>query len=138
MGFVENEERWLAMPLGEVLQWLREQTEDKWDASMDAEGEAKGKAAAEYERVESLQGSLARVVAWLACMQPPQVSCELPGGAYEVGEAARRARGRVCVKCRRQIRQTSELMTICPVQMPGLPIHVSCFKEMEEEFGGRM
>ena len=136
--FEGQEERWLALPLGEVLSWLEEKTEESWNKSIKPKGQGGEGAEAESRKLESLRGSLGRVLAWLATQQPPPDSGGILQGAADgmVGKATR-ARGRVCVKCRRQIRKTSELVTLCPVQLPGLPVHEECFRDLESEFGGK-
>lgn len=138
MDFDEQEKLWLAMPLGEVLTWLEEKKEELWGEAVGSDLAGKPESYQGYERVESLHTSLARVLAWLATMRPPQHVCD----AYEASKEAfvgkrLRARGRVCFACRKQIRKTQELMIIAPIQMPGLPVHEECFREIESEFGGR-
>ncbi len=134
----DREKQWLALPVGEVLAWLENKAETLWDESVNAPLQGKEKAAAEWERVASLHNRLARVVAWLAGMQPPQAVCE-PSQSPEEGFVGKRqrARGRVCFVCRRQIRRTADLMVVSPVRIPGLPVHEKCFGKIEEEFGGK-
>lgn len=137
-NFEEQEKQWLALPLGEVLAWLDDRTEKLWNKSVKTGGRERVQAAADYEKVESLHNSLARVVAWLASMQPPKATGGSPGvvGGVFLGKP-QRARGRVCFSCGKQIRKTADLMIISPVVVPGLPVHEKCFMEIESEFGGK-
>lgn len=124
-------EVWLSMPLGVVLEYLSDRSEDLWVESKNA-----GKPSLEYERLESVRGSLERVVAALATTRPPQ-GRHGASQALPTMDGKQRARGRRCFKCRMQIRSTSEMVTICPVWMPGLPMHDSCFRDLDREFGGK-
>lgn len=121
---------WMNVPLGVLLDHLNDVADRLWEESRREVNRP------EYELVGSLLKSLERVVGYLGTTKPPQLaprrSQELP-----VLGGKQRARGRVCFKCRGQIRSTQEMVTICPVWVPGLPVHKSCFESLDEEFGGR-
>lgn len=118
---------WMNVPLGVVRDFLADVTEEAWNT---------GNSIEEYDRLESVRASLERVVGYLATQRPAQLA---PRGSQElpVLGGKQRARGRVCFKCRGQIRSTQEMVTICPVWVPGLPVHKSCFESLDQEFGGR-
>ena len=122
---------WAGASLAAVEEFLAEKANELWAGS-----KVSDLIRNEYERVESIRASLERVLAWLATVPPPLAVVNASERLPLVG-VKQRARGRICFKCRTQIRSTRDLLIVCPVWVPGLPVHESCFKELEQEFGGR-
>jgi hypothetical protein len=110
---------WQAVPLGAALRFLEEEKERLWRKS-NSSSRRKEEAALEYQRAESLCGSLARVLAWL-----PEYAKEPPRGL--VGPLGGAAGEGVCTLCRKGSQDVPGVLVPYPVQTSGLLVHESCY-----------